>query len=291
MTRNQAQRDAMLRHLGAAYYESLHGRASAADVARARAAVEESMDEHPGSVRQLKAEHHRGTAAKAAEHHGRWHSTVRDVMTTDVVTVDRITTYKEIANLLAKHKISAVPVLVLGRHVAGVVSEDDLLTARDRAAQHAIARTSRLPWSRRRAEPHAPLTAAELMSSPAITIHPDAPIPKAARLMHTHSIKRLPVVDPDGKLIGIVSRADLLSVFLRTDSQIAQEVRELLTEILFAEPDGITVGVRDGVVTLSGQPSAEDQHDLISVVVRLIWDIDGVIDVVDKLSVVAPTSS
>src|SRR6516164_7543315 len=102
MTSRDAQLDAMLRHLGAAYYESLHGRASAADVARARAAIEESMAEQPA------ARPGPGTKPAEAHHHGRWHSTVRDVMTTNVVTVDRITSYKEIAQLFAKHKISAV---------------------------------------------------------------------------------------------------------------------------------------------------------------------------------------
>jgi CBS domain-containing protein len=102
--------------------------------------------------------------------------------------------------------------------------------------------------------------------------------------MQIHHIKRLPAVDPSGKLIGIVSRRDLLSVFLRPDAQIAAEVRELLTEILFADPATVTVAVHGGVVTLLGQPGSQDHHDLIPVAIRLIWDIDGVVDVVDKLS-------
>jgi CBS domain-containing protein len=233
MTRRDAHLEAMLRHLGAAYYESLHGRASAADVARARAAVEERLAEqpaHPGPGKQQ-------APGGEAHHHGRWHSRVRDVMTADAVTVDRITPYKEITQLLAEHRISAVPVLVMGRHVAGVVSEDDLLAAQDRATRRPGSRkASFLPWPRRRSGQHRQLIAGELMTAPAITIHPDAPIPKAARLMHAHHVRRLPVVDSDGKLIGIVSRRDLLSVFLRPDAQIAQEVRDLLTEILFADP-------------------------------------------------------
>ena len=93
---------------------------------------------------------------------------------------------------------------------------------------------------------------------------------------------------PDGKLIGIVSRRDLLRVFLRPDTLIAQQVRELLAEILLTEPDSVTVAVHGGVVTLAGQPLPEDQHDLIPVAVRLIWDIDGVVNVVDKLSTATP---
>jgi CBS domain-containing protein len=289
MTRADSRMDAMLRHLGAAYYESLHGRASAADVARARAAIEERLAEQPATDGPGAGKQHAGQAPR--HHHGRFHSTVRDVMTTDVVTVDRITSYKEIAQMLAKHRISAVPVLVMGRHVAGVVSEDDLLAARDTAAQQAQTRkTGHLPWPRHRAGQHPKLTAGELMSSPAITIHPDAPIPRAARMMHAHHIKRLPVVDPDNKLIGIVSRRDLLSVFLRPDAQIAQQVRELLAEILLDDSANVTVTVRGGVVILSGQPGPEDQHDLIPVAVRLIWDIDGVVGIVDKISAAAPVA-
>ena len=286
MTHRDAHMDAMLRHLGAAYYESLHGRASAADVARARAVIEENMAEQPAAAaRPGDGKKQGGTPPTEAHHHGRWHSTVRDVMTTDVVTVDRITQYKEIAQLLAEHKVSAVPVLIMGRHVAGVVSEADLLTAQDQSARRARAgRTRVLPWTHHQAAQHPKLTAEELMTKPAITIHPDAPIPRAAAVMRNNHVKRLPVVDPSGKLLGIVSRRDLLSVFLRPDAQIEAEVRELLTEILFADPATVTVAVHAGVVTLLGQPGEQDHHDLIPVVIRLIWDIDGVVDVVDKLS-------
>jgi len=277
--------DAMLRHLGAAYYESLHGRASAADVARARAVIEESTAEHPATAaRPGDARKRGGTPPTEAHHHGRWHSTVRDVMTTEVITVDRITRYKEIARLMAGHKVSAVPVLTMGRHVAGVVSEADLLAAEDQTARRArTGRTGVLPWMRRQAEQHPKLTAEELMTRPPITINPDAPIPRAAAVMRNNHVKRLPVVDPSGKLLGIVSRRDLLSVFLRPDAQIAAEVRELLTEIMFADPATITVAVHGGVVTLRGQPGEQDHRDLIPVAMRLIWDIDGVVDVVDKL--------
>jgi len=277
--------DAMLRHLGAAYYESLHGRASAADVARARAVIEESTAEHPATAaRPGDARKRGGTPPTEAHHHGRWHSTVRDVMTTEVITVDRITRYKEIARLMAGHKVSAVPVLTMGRHVAGVVSEADLLAAEDQTARRArTGRTGVLPWTRRQAEQHPKLTAEELMTRPPITINPDAPIPRAAAVMRNNHVKRLPVVDPSGKLLGIVSRRDLLSVFLRPDAQIAAEVRELLTEIMFADPATITVAVHGGVVTLRGQPGEQDHRDLIPVAIRLIWDIDGVVDVVDKL--------
>jgi len=283
--------DAMLRHLGAAYYESLHGRASAADVARARATIEERMAESPESADLFDGKKRGGTPPNAAHHHGRWHSTIRDVMTTEVVTVDRITPYKEIVGLLAEHKISAVPVLTMGRHVAGVVSEADLLAAEDQEARKArTGKADHRPWAHGQGSKHPPLTAEQLMTSPAITINPDAPIPRAASLMHSHHIKRLPVTDPDGKLLGIVSRRDLLTVFLRSDAQIAAEVRELLNEILFTEPASVSAKVHEGVVVLSGQPTDAERHDLIPVAVRLIWDIDGVVDVVEKLGMPAQAS-
>ena len=132
------------------------------------------------------------------------------------------------------------------------------------------------------------------MTSPAITIHPDATLPAAARLMNSRHLKRLPVVDAGtvfgggvgGNLIGIVSRCDLLSVFLRPDEDIAREVREMLTQILLADPASVTVRVRNGVVTLAGQLGSAEQHDLIRIAVRLTWDIDGVVDVVNKLGAV-----
>src|SRR6516162_4900888 len=120
MSRRDAHFDAMLRHLGAAYYDSLHGRAAPADVARAV----DSIADHMGEAHL----HHPAAAAPAAghkdsvprhQHHGRWNSRVRDVMTTSVVTADRITPYKEIARMLTEHEISGVPVLTMGRHVAG----------------------------------------------------------------------------------------------------------------------------------------------------------------------------
>jgi len=104
--------------------------------------------------------------------------------------------------------------------------------------------------------------------------------------MRARKVGRLPVVDADGVLIGIVSRRDVLRVFLRPDEEIARQIRELLTEILLADPERSTVRVRDGVVTLSGQVEQDDQHgDLTPVAMRLVWDIDGVVDVVNDLNV------
>ena len=135
-----------------------------------------------------------GGAHRTAPGRGPWRHRVRDVMTTSVITVDRITPFKEIAALLADHRISAVPVLSMGRKVAGVVSEADLLRMGEPAARPATVLATPAAGTGGRARPHLGYTAAQLMTSPAITIHPDATIPAAARLLNDHHIVRLPVV-------------------------------------------------------------------------------------------------
>jgi CBS domain-containing protein len=270
----------MLRHLGAAYYDSLHGKAAPADVARALDSVAGQVGEEPtGPPADAGPD---GAAAGQQERHGRWHSQVRDVMTTSVVTVDRITPYKEIARRLAERKVGGVPVLTMGRHVAGVVSEGDLLAARD---QNPAAGRRRLGWPRR--PRHHGTLAEDLMTSPAITIRPDATIAAAARLMNAHRVRFLPVADAEGRLLGIVSRRDLLSVFLRPDAEIARQVREIFTDILPGGAAGIQVGVRNGVVTLTGQIELAADDDLIPIAVRLAWDVEGVVDVMDKVGAAA----
>ena len=275
MNRRDAHLDAVLRHLGAAYYDSLHGKAAPADVARALDSVAGQIGETP--MEQRPAAGPNGSPADQ-EHHGRWHSRVQDVMTVPVVTVDRITPYKEIARRLAEHKVGGVPVLTMGRHVAGVVSEGDLLAARD--GNPAAGR--RWPgWPRR--QRHHGTMAEDLMTSPAVTIRPDATIAAAARLMNAHHVRFLPVVDSVGRLLGIVSRRDLLSVFLRPDAEIARQVSEIFTDLLPGGAAGIQVAVRNGVVTLTGQIELAAEADLIAIAVRLAWDVEGVVDVVDKV--------
>ena len=277
MTRADTHLDAMLRHLGAAYYESLHGRAARSDVARALDTVEEHLGEQGPPA--PKAPHHQELRKR------RWARRVSDVMTTAVVTVDRITPYQDIDRLLTRHRISGVPVLKMGREVVGVVSETDLLAAEDETRRQArMAGSMGRRWHLRRQQ-HVRLTAGALMTSPAVTIGADATIPAAARLMNTHHIARLPVVDEKGKLIGIVSRRDLLSVFLRPDADISHDARQVLDELPLADPMEVIAEVRHGVVTLTGSMRPEPGHeqDLMPLALRLIWDIDGVVDVVNRL--------
>jgi len=290
MDRRDAHRAALLRYLGAAYYESLKGRASASDVARALDTVEELTGEHPAKKAAGAGAPHSREAGDGGEgylRHRQWRRRVRDVMTTSVVTVDRITPYKEIVSLLAEHNFSTVPVLEMGRHVAGVVSETDLIRVQEQHKPNARGgKRTALLW-RRRSRPQG-LTAAGLMTSPAITIHPDATIPAAARIMDTRRVRCLPVVDREGALVGIVSRRDLLSVFLRPDADIAADVRALFTHLLLTDAVKVGVTVKEGVVVLAGQVGELEQPDLIIIAKRLIWDIEGVVDVVNELAVPQP---
>ena len=292
MTRADIHIDAMLRHLGAAYYESLHGRATRADVTRALETVEDHLNERgsrpasgrPADARQRDHEHRTGGEKDGPRHPRGWSRKVSDVMTVSVVTVDRITPYKEIARLLAEHRISGVPVLKMGREVVGVVTEADLLAAQASTARRLHAAATGRSWFPHRQQ-HPALTAGELMTTPAITIGPHATVPAAARLMNTHHIRRLPVVDDQGRLIGVVSRRDLLSVFLRPDEDIAADIRKVLDEIIQAEPGEAEVSVRNGIVTLTGSldPKTGPHGDLIPLAIRLMWGVDGVVDIIDNL--------
>ena len=207
---------------------------------------------------------------------------VREVMTQDVVTVDEHAPFKDVATLIAERRVSAVPVLDREGRVLGIVSEADLLLKEEFPEGSA---SRRLFQGRRQRIDRAKAagdTAAELMTAPAVTVGPDASVAEAARLLDRHGIKRLPVVDPAGPLLGIVSRADLLKVFLRPDADIAAEIRlQVLMLGMWMDPDTVVVDVRDGVVTLTGQL---ERRSLIPITVSLVRGLDGVVDVVDRLT-------
>ncbi len=288
MPRTDTHLDGMLRHLGAAYYDSLRGRATKADVSRAVDSVAEHLNEQARPAADAPA----GTGQPVRESrtgvHG-WSRRVGDVMAASVVTVDRATPYKEIARLLAEHQISGMPVLKMGREVVGVVTEADLLAAEASTARR-LRSASRLRSAgrlrmRSRAREHPALTAGVLMTTPAITIGPHVTVHAAGRLMSTRHVRLLPVVDEHARLVGVVSRRDLLAVFLRPDDDIAADVRQVLHEILLAEPDEVEVTVRDGIVTLTGtlDPATGAHGDLIPVAIRLMWDVDGVVNIIDRL--------
>ncbi|MBQ0850958.1 CBS domain-containing protein [Streptomyces sp. NPDC057620] len=211
--------------------------------------------------------------------HGTPH-VVSDVMTHAVATVDRETSFKEIVRTMQDRKVSALPVVEGEGRVVGVVSEADLLPKEefrdsdpDRYTQ--LRRLSDLAKA-------GALTAGELMTSPALTTPPDATLAQAARTMARARVKRLPVVDGSGTLRGVVSRADLLKVFLRDDEEMAEEVRREVVSYLFPPPSSsVWTEVRGGVVKLSGHVR---DTSLVPVAARLARAVEGVVDVEFDLS-------
>ncbi len=208
---------------------------------------------------------------------------VRDVMTRDVVSVHYYTPFKDIARTLFDREISAVPVLDEACHVAGIVCAADLVE--QQARRSTGNGRSRAQARRRAAAPHEPraVSAQTLMTSPVVTVTPDTEAVTAARLMHRNAVKHLPVVSTSGRLVGIVSEKDLLTVFLRPDLEIQDEI---VRHVILSDPEAdmrkVTVRVRDGIVTLGG--SIADEH-LAARAVELVGKVDGVIEVVDQVSV------
>ncbi len=206
---------------------------------------------------------------------------VKDVMTTEVATVREGTPFKRVAAIMAERKVSGLPVLDADGSVVGVVSEADLLYKEDQGGNGLPAALAG-PRARAARAKAAADVAGEAMSSPAVTIGPDATVAQAARLLAHRGYKRLPVVDEAGKLVGIVSRQDLLTIFLRSDADIREEIeRELVAGVFMVEPGAVKVTVRDGVAILEGQL---EQRSLVSILVRLTRGVDGVVDVIDRLT-------
>jgi CBS domain-containing protein len=182
-------------------------------------------------------------------------ATVRDIMTTSVVAVRKDAAFKEMAAMLRSRRISAFPVLDDAGRVIGVVSESDLLVKEAVQAEG----SSLLAALRhiREDDKAAGITAGDLMSSPAITVGPDAPVEEAARILYDRRVKRLPVVNATGRLLGIVSRVDVLSVFSRDDDEIRDEiVRAVLPGVVPKPWEDLEVTVQDGIVTISVSRSA-----------------------------------
>ncbi|QYX75293.1 CBS domain-containing protein [Streptomyces akebiae] len=200
---------------------------------------------------------------------------VGDVMTRTVATVGRGTAFKEIVQLMRDRRISAVPVIEENGRVIGIVSEADLLPKEEFRDSD----PDRYTQLRRLADlaKAGAVTAEELMTSPALTVRSGVTLARAARTMARAKVKRLPVVDAGGVLEGIVSRADLLKVFLRTDEEIAEEVRREVVAYLFPSPaSAVRVNVRDGVVRLGGRVR---DTSLVPVAARLVRAVEGVVSV------------
>ncbi|ANZ14211.1 CBS domain-containing protein [Streptomyces noursei] len=190
------------------------------------------------------------------------HRRVADLMTPNAVTVQRGTLFREIARLLDEYDITAVPVVDDDGRPVGVVSEADLL--------------------RRQLSKAGAANAEAIMTSPAVVARPEWSVVEAARTMEQRKVKRLPVIDDGGRLIGVISRSDLVQLFLRRDRAIQEEIlEEVLTRTLGVAPSAVTVAVADGTVTLTG---TLDRKSLIPIAVRLCESVDGVIEVIDRLT-------
>ena len=211
---------------------------------------------------------------------------VKDVMTGEVVAVRRDASYKEMAARLRECRVSAFPVIDENRRVIGVVSEADLL------AKEALADEATIPAAitgilhhkeHKKAEG---LTANDLMTHPAVTVRPEDTVEHAARLMYTLQVKRLPVVDAGGYLVGIVSRADLLAVFDRPDEEIRREILDqVIRRDLRTDPATFSAVVKDGIVTLEGvAETVEFGGDLV----QRVRHVQGVVAVRDRLSYPRP---
>ncbi|MFE4589208.1 CBS domain-containing protein [Streptomyces laurentii] len=190
------------------------------------------------------------------------HRNVADLMTPTAVAVQRGTPFKEIARLLDEYGITAVPVVDEANRPIGVVSEADLM--------------------RRHTVKDGPSSAEAMMSSPVVVARPSWTAVEAARVMERHRVKRLPVVDAHGQLIGVLSRSDLLQLFLRRDRSIQEEiVEDVVTRILRLSPASLHIDVTEGRVTLSG---VLPRKSLAPMFLRLCEDVDGVVEVVDRLT-------
>jgi CBS-domain-containing membrane protein len=205
---------------------------------------------------------------------------VKDVMSTHVVAVRQNATFKEMAARLREHRVSAFPVIDDDNKVIGVVSEADLLTKE--AFEGELPGVLHTMTRHRETVKAAALTAAGLMTRPAVTIGPDEPVTHAARLMYFQRVKRLPVTGEDGTLIGIVSRADVLSVFSRPDADIRHEItQDLILGTYLCDPAHFTVTVKDGIVTIEGAPETTAVgRDII----ESARHVEGVVAVRDRLT-------
>ncbi len=206
---------------------------------------------------------------------------VLDLMTIDVVTVRADDTLKEAARRMIRHRVSGLPVVDDHGKLVGIVTEGDFL-AREMNRDHP--EPPGLLSALFGAEEYhdEAVTVGEVMAKSVVTVSRDSSLSEAARMMAGHGVKRLPVVDGDGMLLGILSRADVVEAFTRPDELIEDEVREdVARRILFIEPDSITVDVKEGLVTLGGELASKTDARLLEELVRRL---DGVVGVESRLT-------
>ena len=210
---------------------------------------------------------------------------IRDVMSRPALTVHPTTPLKEVARLLLEHRISGLPVVDSVGTVLGAVSEADLLL-KEQGPEHVSHRHfARLLGESAETRAHLAkldaTTAGDAMSTPAITITGDRPIAEAAAVMSSRAVNRLPVVD-DGVLVGVVSRADLISAYVRSDEDLGNVVRdEVLHRTMWLDPELFEISVHDGIVRIGGSVGRRSTAQVIE---RMTAMIPGVIDVIGELT-------
>lgn len=215
------------------------------------------------------------------------HNKVGSVMTAEVVRATYGTPFKEVARLLGEHRVSGLPVVDEDDQVIGVVSETDLMAHQAEAPdpyepKKRFRFTDLTRGGKQRAAKSTARTAGRLMTAPPVTVHADDTIVEAARTMAQHRVERLPVLDEENRLVGIVTRRDVLQVFLRPDAEIRDEVvDEVLVRALWLAPSSVDVSVVEGVVTLAGHMERKSETEIA---VSMVRQIDGVVAVVDQLS-------
>jgi CBS-domain-containing membrane protein len=210
---------------------------------------------------------------------------VRDVMSQSVISVDPAMPLKKVARLLVDHRISGLPVVGPDGEVLGVISEADFLVkvqGPDAVSHRPLARIfGESRESTAQLAKLAALTAGGAMSSPAVTIEANGRIRDAAALMTARRVNRLPVVE-DGRLVGILTRADLVRAYVRSDDELARTIREdVLVRILWLDPARFEVGVTNGVATIRGQAERRSTAEMVG---RVVAMVPGIVDVLDSVT-------
>ena len=209
------------------------------------------------------------------------HRTVSDVMTVRVHVASPLAPFKLLVRLIEENRVSAIPIVDQQGFPVGIVSESDLLLKERRLeleSSHDLLHVHKRRNERAKA---AGMVASDLMTSPAMTVNSETSLSEAARHMQEKNVRRLIVVDPRGRIAGIVSRSDLLQVFLRTDDELRDEIAgELIPAVLLSPDDAVSVEVSWNVATLTGEVDRKSDAEILT---RLTKELDGVVGVVNKL--------
>jgi CBS domain-containing protein len=209
------------------------------------------------------------------------HRTVSDVMTSHVHVASPLAPFKLLVRLIEENRVSAIPIVDQQGVPIGIVSETDLLLKERRHELESSNNLLHLNKRRRERAKAAGTVASEVMTTPPITVAFDTSLSEAARNMQERNVRRLVVVDQRGRIAGIVSRSDLLQVFLRTDEELRDEiVRSVIPAVLLNQDDAVGVAVSWNIVTLSGEVDRKSDAEVLT---RATMELDGVVGVVDRL--------